>query len=229
VGAASAGNKVFFAGGTDNHYQASSKIDIYDTQTNTWSTSGLSEPRSNISTQIAGDKIFFAGGSNGSSWAPRATVDVYDINTGLWSVSSMREPKTEMNSFAIGSKIFWAGGTSINYSNYYGNYTSAMVEIKDVNTQSSSFFCLFEPKVWWGNDQKAVQKNNQIVFFIGNGNGVSNSNRFDIYDMVNNSWSIGVLNQNIVGASVISVNNTIYVAGGYTNGSLSNLVWKLEF
>ncbi|MGE5106935.1 MAG: hypothetical protein ACM3H8_05295 [Sphingobacteriales bacterium] len=32
----------------------------------------------------------------------------------------------------------------------------------------------------------------------------------------------------IYGASIISVNNTIYVAGGYVNGILSNQVWKLE-
>ncbi|HJS55520.1 MAG TPA: hypothetical protein VJ765_13290, partial [Chitinophagaceae bacterium] len=84
---------------------------------------------------------------------------------------------------------------------------------------------LFAPKVWWGNDQKAVLKNDQLILFIG----VSNSNKFDIYDLVNNSWSIGVLNQNIDGASIIAINNTIYVAGGYMNGSLSNVVWKLEF
>ena len=100
-----------------------------------------------------------------------------------------------------------------------------MVEIKDVNTQSSSFSCLFESKEWWDNDQKAVVRNNQIVFFTGYGL----SNKFDIYDIVNNSWSIGELNQNIVGAAVISVNNTIYVAGGYVNGVSSNIVWKLEF
>ena len=224
IGASSAVNKVFFAGGTDNNYQASSKIDIYDTQTNTWSTSKLDEPRSNISTQIAGGKIFFAGGLNGLYRAPRATVDVYDINTGLWSVSSMREPKAGMNSFAIGSKIFWAGGVSINYSNYYGNYTTAMVEIKDVNSQSSSFTCLHEPR-GWHNDQKAVVKDNHIVFFTG----YPPTNKFDIYDLANNSLSIGVLNQNIDGASIIAINNTIYVAGGYMNGSLSNVVWKLEF
>ena len=83
VGAASAGNKVFFAGGTNGNYEASSKVDIYDTETNTWTTSALSEARSNISTAIAGDKIYFAGGAAGSSWVPRATVDVYDINSGL--------------------------------------------------------------------------------------------------------------------------------------------------
>ncbi|HJS55521.1 MAG TPA: kelch repeat-containing protein [Chitinophagaceae bacterium] len=220
VGAASAGNKVFFAGGTNN-YQASSKVDIYDTETNTWSTSKLSEPRSKISTQVAGNKVHFAGGSNGLGWVPRATVDVYDNNTGLWSVSSMNEPKSNMKSFAMGSKILWAGGSSTNNLNHY---TSGMVEIRDVITQSSSFSCLHVPR-GWDNDQKAVVKNNYIVFFTG----YPAINKFDIYDIANNSWSIGVLNQNIAGAAVISVNNTIYVAGGYVNGSLSNVVWKLEF
>ena len=222
VGSASAGNKVFFAGGINNNLLASSKVEIYDTQTNSWSTSSLSEPRSNISTQIAGNKIHFAGGSNGLDWTPRATVDVYDINTGLWTVSSMNEPKSNMKSYATGSKIIWAGGQSIN--NRFG-YTSAVVEIKDVNTQGSSFSCLHEPREWLDNDQKAVIKNNHVVFFTG----YLATNKFDIYDTVSNSWSIGVLNQNIVGAAVIAVNNTIYVAGGYVNGSLSNVVWKLEF
>ena len=69
-------------------------------------------------------------------------------------------------------------------------------------------------------------KNNKIVFFTGRG---VEKNKFDIYDITTDTWSIGVLPQNIVGASIISVNNTIYVAGGYVNGVLSNQVWKLEF
>ena len=224
IGAASAGNKVFFAGGIDSpnyNYQASSKVDIYDTQTNSWSTVALSSPRSNLSTQIAGNKIYFAGGVRDISWTPQATIDVYDINTGTWSVSSMSEPKYNMKSYATGSKIFWAGGESLNSQ---GHITSGIVEIKDVITQSTSFTCLFEPKAWWHNDQKAVVKNNQIIFFT---NGFSN--KFDIYDLVSNSWRIGQLNEVIGGAAVISVNNTIYVAGGYLNGSFSNMVWKLEF
>jgi N-acetylneuraminic acid mutarotase len=54
-------------------------------------------------------------------------------------------------------------------------------------------------------------------------------NKFDIYDITTNTWSIGVLPANIYGSSVISVNNTIYIAGGYVNDVLSNQVWKLEF
>ena len=149
--------------------------------------------------------------------------DLQEVNFEV--VENQIDTKSEMKSFAIGSKIIWAGGSTSTTNNYLGGYTSAMVEIKDVNTQSSSISCLFEPKLWGHSDQKAVVKNNQVVFFTGN----VISNKFDIYDIVNNSWSIGELNQNINGAAVISVNNTIYVAGGYTNGSFSNIVWKLEF
>jgi len=58
------------------------------------------------------------------------------------------------------------------------------------------------------------------------------NNKFDIYDVTTKTWSIGLLPVNIIGASIISVNNTIYVAGGQTEDGLyipSNQVWKLEF
>ena len=53
----------------------------------------------------------------------------------------------------------------------------------------------------------------------------------------NNTWSTGVLNQKIFDATVISVNNTIYVAGGRETvvgpqgygGPFLKQVWKLEW
>ena len=73
----------------------------------------------------------------------------------------------------------------------------------------------------------AVVKDNKILF-LRNG-GWTDSDKFDIYDIISNTWSIGVLPYKIGGASIISVNNTIYVAGVSINGVLSNKVWKLEF
>ena len=61
------------------------------------------------------------------------------------------------------------------------------------------------------------------------GNHQPVTNKFDIYDIATNSWSIGVLPLNINRASIISENNTIYVAGGIVNGIVSNQVFKLEF
>ena len=121
-----------------------------------------------------------------------------------------------MASIAFAGKIYWAGGRTS------GNTTSSQVEIKDVNTQSSVLSCLFQPI----GEFDAVEKNNKIIFFTGAG---AVKNKFDIYDVTTNTWSIGVLPQEIQLVSIISVNNTIYVAGGYTPGVFFNKVWKLEF
>ena len=76
-------------------------------------------------------------------------------------------------------------------------------------------------------DLYAVVKDNKILF-LRNGD-LADSDKFDIYDIISNTWSIGVLPYKIAGASIISVNNIIYVAGVSINGVLSNKVWKLEF
>ena len=65
------------------------------------------------------------------------------------------------------------------------------------------------------------------MFFFTVGGVVKN--KFDIYDVTTNSWSIGLLPLKIYSSSIISVNNTIYVAGGYVDGVLTNQVWKLGF
>ena len=125
-------------------------------------------------------------------------------------------------------KIYWAGGAShINYQDCIGNedILTCEVEIKDGNTQVSSFAHLSYPKF----QNKAFEKANKILFLSFYG-GWSALRDFDIYDPTSNSWSIGSLPQSISSyASVISVNNTIYVAGGLVNGVLTNQVWKLEF
>ncbi len=51
------------------------------------------------------------------------------------------------------------------------------------------------------------------------------------------NWSTGVLNQKIFDATIISVNNTIYIAGGRETvqrpqgygGPFLNKVWELDF
>jgi N-acetylneuraminic acid mutarotase len=217
VVAGAVGTKVFFAGGWDNiTATALNIVDIYDLSTNSWSVATLSEARMKLSAVTIDNKIYFAGGSTYYN-SPSNRIDIYNNTTGSWSSSTLIEPKALMASIAFAGKIYWAGGQTS------GNTISSQVEIKDVNTQTSSVACLFQPNV----DFDAVEKNNKIVFFTGR-EGVRN--KFDIYDVTTNSWSIGVLNQNFTfPAAIISVNNTIYVAGGYVNGVFFNQVWKLEF
>ena len=228
------GNKVFFAGGnssfTGNSGGFLNVVDIYDVSTSSWSTATLSEARSNLSAVTVGDKIYFAGGISGNSPSPPSVsnrIDIYDNATASWSTSTLYEPKWDMASIAVGNKIFWAGGVNLLSTSDNTNFSSistALVEIKDVSTQSSSLACLFQPNIWyWNYGESAVLKDNRIVFFLGI------ISKFDIYDPTTNTWSIGILTQNIENVSIISLNNTIYVAGGTVNGISSNQVWKLEF
>jgi len=219
------GNKVFFAGGLGGPGNSppsnvSKKVDIYDNSTNTWSTATLSEGRSGLSVATVGNRIYFAGGNklNGiytTSCTPSNRVDVYDNLTGAWSVSYLNESESYQAATAIGDKIIWAGG--VNYDCKTNYLLSSKVEIRDVSAQTSYYACLFQPNARF----KAVVKNNKIAFFTGEGDV---KNKFDIYDISNNQWSIGTLSQefNQVATAIAVVNNTIYVAEW-------GKVWTLEF
>ena len=218
VTGASVGNKVFFAGGIYQNYMNSDRVDIYDVVANSWSIASLSYARREIVAETVNNKIYFAGGvgleTNNINTNASAVIDIYDSNTGGWSVSAMNEPKAGFQSIVMGNKIFWAGGGSL----------SNNVEIRDVNTQSSTLTCLSQPMYADHGCQKAVCVNNEIHFLPG-----TVQDKFDIYNMTSDTWFIGKLNKNLYEAVAISVNNTIYIAGGYVNGVLSNQVWKLEF
>jgi hypothetical protein len=213
----SVGNKVFFAGGNSSFTNHPGPIldivDIYDLSTNSWSSATLSEARENLSVATAGNKIYFAGGEQVCPFISKQ-VDIYDNVTGSWSAITLNEPKTSLASIAFGGKIYWAGGVTIAPCSGPG-MLSNQVEIYDVNANNSSFDCLFQPNAW--NYISAVEKNGKLVFFTQD----FGSNKFDIYDVSSNSWSIGVLPQNFAGV-IISVNNIIYVSDGIQ-------VWKLNF
>jgi len=234
VAVATVGNKVFFAGGNggDQNFAGvlSNKVDIYDNSNNTWSTATLSEARSCISAVSAGSKIYFAGGNNiasggyGLSCNPSNRIDIFDNATNSWSVSTMSIPLTYRAGISINNKIFLAGGENF-ICNPYTHNLSSNVEILDINAQTSSFACLFQPNAWpgdrYGNQQtNAVLKDNKIIFFAGE----ASPDKFDIYDIATQTWLIGSLSviYSQYRVSIISINNTIYVADG-------GEVWKLEF
>ena len=53
--------------------------------------------------------------------------------------------------------------------------------------------------------------------------------QFDIYDIATQKWYVGEALIEVLSTSIISVNNTIYLAGGRINGALTDQVWRLEF
>lgn len=222
LAAATAGNKVFFAGGGNwgNMLTGSSAVDIYDNSTNTWTKANLSVGRYELTATAAGNKIYFAGGLE-NMYVGSNRIDIYDLATNTWSTSLLHEVKASPGSIAVNNKIFWAAGANTPYQSGY--HYSNQVEIRDLTTGVSTFDCI-TPKAQF----QTVIKGDNIVFFT-TWQADPNNNKFDIYNTTTNTWSVGMLPVNINGAAIISVNNTIYVAGGRINGGYTNEVWKLEF
>lgn len=223
LAAATVGNKVFFAGGGYLNAVAqwidSDLIDIYDNATNTWTTAKLSQGRMDLSAITTDDKIFFAGGRSGLDFSN--VIDSYDAVTNTWSSSSMSEPRLFMAGIAVNNKIFWAGGLNSINSGY-----SKTVEIHDFINGATSIRCFLSRYGF-----AAVRKDDNIIFFTGDyGNDYYSGTHFEIYNITNDTWATGLLSQRINRSSIISVNNTIYVAGGISGpGQYHNQVWKLEF
>jgi len=219
--AASAGNKILFAGGVSPN-GPSTRVDIYDVSTNAWSTAFLSEARSSLSATALGDKIYFAGGifsTPPSNPGFSKRIDIYDVSTNSWSASSLTcEGKAQVASIAAGNKIFWAGG-SISFE----PLSSDKVEIRDLVTGASTCvqFCNQYARGYDVGD--AVLKDSKLVFYQGYA-GI-----FDVYDMSTDRWYMLQLNKQIRSGGIICVNNKIYVSGGGINGLQSDQVWLLEF
>ena len=134
----------------------------------------------------------------------------------------MLEGRTNFAAIEFENKIFWAGG----YSGTTNDITCTL-EMVEVLRWNSTIQKLHMPSSWKeGTGQHAVVKDRKILFFRTQGYA---TNKFDIYDIDSKTWSIGVLSRGLDGASIISVNNTIYIAGGYLDGTLTTSVWKVDF
>jgi hypothetical protein len=227
MAAAAIGGKVFFAGGPAliNGVAETDRVEIYDLATRTWSVRLLTERKYGVSAVTLGNKIYFAGGiyHYGGMGADDYThisdrIEIYDNATGTWTTSTLSEGKYALAGIAVGNKIYWAGG--------YNSKYLCKVEIMDVFTQTTSLAYLSTPGIY-----TAVPKNNKVVCFkLAPSDGT-----FDVHDVNTNTWTVGTLPVNLVWPSVISVSNTVYVAGGFLNNmsntfnNISDKVYILEF
>lgn len=204
------GNKVIFAGGTfftkkpnvgNPVGDASDVVDIYDASTDSWTVAKLSVARTDISSAVIGNNVYFAGGSAFGSAQSLNIVDVYNSGTNTWSTSALPDDLALKQSFQRGNYITWSKDNQVKIK----NLTTGVITN---NCVSGYVF------------RAPVLRSDVIAFPTGNSNG--GLTQFDLYNTNTANWSILKLNQSIAGsvnASVIGVNNTVYLAGGYqTNG-----------
>jgi cyanophycinase-like exopeptidase len=125
LAAAAAGNKVVFAGGSNNGVTATDMVDIFDITNNSWSSARLSEPRMNMSALVNGNLIYFTGGASSTSGSGLSnTVDVFDAVSGSWSVKKINKSGSSLQTAMFGNKMVVAGGNTGQNSNFLNSLNS---------------------------------------------------------------------------------------------------------
>ena len=211
---ATAGNKILFAGGWFNN-KPSTRVDIFDMVTQTWSTAELSEGRVGSTTAVVGNKIFIAGGQKSSR------VDIYDASTNSWSIMELSIARTSVASTTIGNKVFFAGGTT-----GYDTSKSSRVDIYDASTNLWSIAELSEGRL-----AIAAASIGNKLFFAGGftnedywGLDIFSSRTVDIFNASGNTWSTNILSEARGNLTIIALNNKVFFAGGYGDKGASNKI-----
>lgn len=219
LGAISHGDTVMFAGGVqaiNNSPVFKNTVDIYNSKTGEWTVDQLSIARMGVAATVVGDLAFFAGGLNiiGNDVNTTARVDIYNFATKTWSQDSLSQARAFSMSVTVGSKVIIAGGcTEINKS-------TNRVDIYDASTGKWTTATLSVARAGIGAAVVAGK-----AFFVGGGNFMGGgfnmpSDVIDIYDPVNNTWSMDFLSQPVESHSVVGVGNHLIVAGGQTVGEV---------
>jgi hypothetical protein len=229
-----AGSKILFAGGMYGEdcfvpggdygdsiasvcLSESTKVDIYDTITHSWSTHELVRYYVGTSTVTMGNKIFFAGGVDTADREWSDKVDVYDASTNSWSIIQLSEPRAGLAVASHGNKVFFAGGVkSLGFQNVV---VSNKVDIYDISSNSWSTTTLSEARTGIA----ATTAGDKVIFAGGNYFGWwPVSNRIDIYNATTNTWSTASLSEARSGSAAGTISNRAFFAGGITGFNTPN-------
>ena len=213
LAAASAGNKVLFAGGFDNSYSSSNVVDIYDATAGTWSTATLSQASMGLTAASVGNEVLFGGGftTGATGGSLSNVVDIYDATAGTWSTAALSQARMDLTAASVGNKVLFGGGDT---DSGYGN-----VDIYDATAGTWSTAALSQPCA----DLAAASVGNKVLF--GGGTGYNYSNAVDIYDATAGTWSTAALSQARAYLAAASVGNEVLFGRGITgSGYSSNVV-----
>jgi hypothetical protein len=212
---ATGGSKILFAGGsTAGGARSTSRVDIYDLQTQHWSVAELSQARIGMVAASSGNKILFAGGEVYPGFGMSSRVDIYDLQSDTWSTAELSLPRLGAKAAVLGEKIFFVDGE------VPGSLLTSRVDIYDASANT------------WSTAELSVERGGMAVAVAGSkvlfaGGGTYGfgfeglSDRVDIYDLASNSWSISNLSQGRRFITATSAGGKIFFAGGQTNNGLN--------
>jgi hypothetical protein len=211
MGAATIGNKAYFAGGNTSA-GFTTNVEVYDFTTGTWGSEGnLSVPREIIGGTVScGTKIFVAGGYN--EIISYNVVDIYDTELNEWSVGSLSIDRFSLAAVSYGDTVMFAGGVQRQGAPVF----KSTVDFYNVETEVWSTGSLSQARM----GMAASVVGDKAIFAGGMINVAGNtSNRVDIYNFTTKTWTQASLSLARAYASAVTVGNKVIIAGGVTSAN----------
>ena len=197
----------------------SNVLDIFDFNTNGWSSSTMPSTFGYRFTFQYNNKLFFAGGQDGSSYT--TLVDVYDIGTQSWSSFNLTVPRKRVflppAYFHYEDKYVIAGGATGGSS---GSVVD-LIEVIDLNTYNIDTYHLSKAK----REMCGCGTNDVLVF------GGGNSKELEVLDLKTGGqllFDLGAQN-NLDELQCDTVGNTIILAGGNATEGDTVYVYNTNF
>ncbi|MBZ5855884.1 PKD domain-containing protein [Flavihumibacter profundi] len=178
----SAGNKVFFSGGSIFNTQlqdsrAYNKIDIFDINTGQWNYIELPAYFLVRASIVVDNKIIFSGSKFENAYSETGNmVEILDLDSKTWTHTKMSQDRVTKYIVAAGNEVFFAGGIQEQLPE------SKVVDIYNLETNTwrvSTFKTTgiypkgvaFDNQIYWVNTANKYSKNNPIeVWDINTGN-----------------------------------------------------------
>lgn len=178
-----------------------------------WSTTQLSQIKSQMGATSYGSKAYFAGGLGVSSHSN--LLEIYDPVTDEWETETLSAARSFPSLVAVGGKVMVAGGI-----NFFNNLQElSTVDIYDTLTQTWSSANLSVPGYYL---QSVAYEQTAII--TGFYDFVSDvplhmtfSNAVDMYDAASGNWSTDTLSQARGALSATVVGDIALFAGGLTS------------
>lgn len=232
VAGAAAGGQAFFAGGYVGAQTVTTRVDVLDLASGTWSTKSLSTRRGAPAALSIGTRVLFAGGEvpNAPFFAigGARTVDMWDVATGVHQRAQLSIGRWRLAATSVGSLAIFAGG-------YHGGAPPfGMLDVVDVwNVASDTWTtrALSAPR-----SALAATSVGPIALFAGGlclGGGdclgaqpevPGYSARVDLWDLANDVWSSAVLSEARGELAATSVGSIALFAGGRGRAGVSATV-----
>ncbi len=185
--------------------QLTTRVDIYDSSTDIWSTAELSQARVITAATSAGGKALFAGGG-GSFPFVSDRVDLFDASTGQWSIASLSQPRNGIAATSVGDLALFGGGFS---GQGQGVSTVDIYDAKNDQWTTSSFSV---PRV----SGAATTIGARALFAGGSVDmNYTTTDVVDIYDAPTGQWTSAHLSQARALLAATTVGTRAFFAGGY--------------